>query len=199
MNGVDIVLGLILLYALYRGFRSGLVVELCGILGLLIGAYLAYRFSGDLARALDLRIAFGQEVSFVLILVGALVLIALAGRLVSRVIDYAGLGVVNKLLGAIASVLKVALVVGLLLTAFDAVNRTTRWADTETLDRLVLYKPVRDLAGLIFPYIGFDAVQDFYRQRIEGTPRETAPDDRPWQEREAPDTVPSPAGAWEHI
>ena len=45
MNGFDIILGIPLLYAAYRGFREGIIVQLGGIAGLFIGVYFAFRHS----------------------------------------------------------------------------------------------------------------------------------------------------------
>ena len=50
MNGFDIILGIPLLYAAYRGFREGIIVQLGGIAGLFIGVYFAFRHSSAVGQ-----------------------------------------------------------------------------------------------------------------------------------------------------
>ena len=46
MNYIDIILLLPLLYGAYRGFSRGLIIEVATLLGLLLGVYIAIKFSG---------------------------------------------------------------------------------------------------------------------------------------------------------
>ena len=45
MNSIDIVLGIILIYAFYRGIRKGLFATLASLIGLIAGVYGAIHFS----------------------------------------------------------------------------------------------------------------------------------------------------------
>lgn len=45
MTVFDIVCGLLLAVGAWKGWRDGIIVQLSGILGLLVGVYLAYRYS----------------------------------------------------------------------------------------------------------------------------------------------------------
>lgn len=44
MHAFDIIVGIPLAYAAYRGFRSGIVAQSCGLLGLVAGVWLASRY-----------------------------------------------------------------------------------------------------------------------------------------------------------
>lgn len=183
MNWIDIVLGLVLLYALFAGFRKGLVVELCGILGLIIGAYLAYIFSERTGIWLDFPPEISWPLAFVLIMVVVLIAIMIIGRLVSKVLDLAGLGAINKLLGALASLIKVALIFSLLLTAFDNINKTTGWIKESTIQRSSLYQPVKSLSSLVFPYINFGTLEQLYKNTIK---KHSEPDSSPEENKTVP-------------
>lgn len=47
MNVFDIIVGIPLLYAAYKGFRQGTAVQLAGLAGLFVGVYLAFRYGRD--------------------------------------------------------------------------------------------------------------------------------------------------------
>ena len=48
MNYLDIVIAIALLYGLVKGFTNGLIKEITGLLGLIIGVYVAINFSSYL-------------------------------------------------------------------------------------------------------------------------------------------------------
>ena len=45
MNSIDIILGIILIYAFYRGIRKGFFATLASLIGLIVGVYGAIHFS----------------------------------------------------------------------------------------------------------------------------------------------------------
>ena len=57
------------------------------------------------------------------------------------------------ILGLIFSLLKAALVIGLVLVLFDTLNLKFSLVKPETLDQSVLYAPLRDAAYKVFPYL----------------------------------------------
>ena len=48
MNYLDIVIAILLLYGLIKGFTNGLIKEITGLLGLIVGVYVAINFSSYL-------------------------------------------------------------------------------------------------------------------------------------------------------
>ena len=57
MGFIDVILGLLLVYGLYKGFRNGLILEIASIAALIAGIYGAIHFSyiaaGYLSQRLD--------------------------------------------------------------------------------------------------------------------------------------------------
>ena len=153
MNGLDIVLGIPLLYALYRGFKEGVLVQLGGIAGLLLGVWFAFRYGSEFGRWLGVGEEFATVAGFLLIVVGVLVLIALLSRLLRGLVRVAGLGVFDRIGGVVLSAVKVALILSVLLSGFEALNRRQGWVSEQAMARSLLYKPVSDVSGLVFPYL----------------------------------------------
>lgn len=155
----DIIMGILLIWAVYRGFKDGLVVQLGGIAGLLIGVYLAFRF-GSVAGA---KVAewFGTDtttssiIGFIIILILIIIGVAILSRLLSKLFCSAGMSMLVKVGGVILATLKMALILGLLVYSFDWLNRSARWVDEQRLDNTILYRPLLATTEFTFPYIDF--------------------------------------------
>ena len=99
MNGFDIILGIPLLYAAYRGFREGIIVQLGGIAGLFIGVYFAFRHSSAVGQWLHTDPPIAAAVGFVVILLAVLLVMALLGHLIKGIFKLAGLGPIDAIGG----------------------------------------------------------------------------------------------------
>ena len=153
MNGFDIIAGIPLLYAAYKGFRSGIVVQLCGIVGLLCGVYFAFRYGARVGEWLHAGEQVATAAGFVVVVLAVVLALAVAGRLIRGVFRFAGLGVFDAVGGAVFGVLKMMLVLGALLYAFETLNRATGWVESDRYEKAVLYRPVRGTSDLLFPYL----------------------------------------------
>ncbi len=153
MNGFDIIAGLPLLYAAYKGFRSGIVVQLCGIVGLLCGVYFAFRYGGSVGEWLHAGEEIAPAAGFVAVVLAVVLALAVLGRLIRGVFRFAGLGVFDAVGGAAFGILRMLLVLGALLCAFEALNRTTGWVEEDRYENAVLYRPIRQTSDWLFPYL----------------------------------------------
>jgi len=154
---IDIILSALLLFGLIRGVMKGLFVEIASLGALVAGIYGAIHFSNFAAEFLDSKLDWEEKyiniVAFAITFVIIVLIIALAGKALTKLADFAALGVLNKLLGGVFGALKFGLILSILLIVFDNMNNTIPFADKEDLDDSILYEPVKGLAPLIFPSI----------------------------------------------
>jgi len=156
MNTIDIVLGIILLIALVMGYKKGLFVALAGLVGIIAGVYGAVYFSGYAAGYLSGWTDWNEQTvnlaAFAVTFLAILLLISLAGKALTKIADFAALGIINKLLGAVFNVLKFAFIISVV---FMFVNASPSFSilSEEDRDTSVLYAPVASLAPLVVPYI----------------------------------------------
>ncbi|TRX39460.1 CvpA family protein [Flavobacterium restrictum] len=157
MSFLDIVLGGILVYALYKGIRNGLFVELASLLSLLLGIYFAIKFSSIIRNILTGFVHWNpnsiQIVAFVLTFVLVVLGIQLLGKFLTGIADFAYLGWVNSLGGGFFRVLKAILIISVFLTLFQKINYHNYLAKKETLDHSLFYNPIQKVAGYLFPSI----------------------------------------------
>ena len=131
---LDIVLGAILLASVIGATLNGLTKELLRIASLVIGLLVAMWGYGLVAGHLAQWISNAKVASaaaFALLFIGCLITGALLARLLAGIWSLAGLGLLDRLLGAAFGALR-----GLLLAA-------------ALLLALVAFQPVADTAGLV--------------------------------------------------
>lgn len=164
MNYIDIVLGILLLWGLIRGLMKGFFVSMASLVALIGGIYVAIHFShivgGYLQQFVDWQEGVMKLVAFAITFIIVVILISLAGKLLTKIADYAALGIINKLLGAAFGLLKFAFIASVVLMFVDAVNQKITFIEQKTLDSSILYQPVRKLAPMVLPGILKDTDQN---------------------------------------
>ena len=155
MNVLDIVLSIVLLLGLVRGFFKGFFVELAGILSLIGGIYAAIHFSGGTYEFLDSFISWEEKylvvLAFAVTFFIVALLISLAARFLTKMVSIIALGLVNRLLGGIFGLLKMAFLASLFFMFFERFGLFD--AEVETEEASILYPPVRAIAPAILPTI----------------------------------------------
>ncbi len=160
MNVIDIILAIILAYSLYKGFKNGVIVELCGILGIIVGIYLAYYFSDFFVEYIDLPAEVAKVLSFAGVLIIVIALIGIIARLISKMLDFSGLGVLNRILGSIAAFFKCAIVLSILVSLFLYLNKRTEWVSSKVVQNSIIAETLQSTSHIIFPYIEF--IEEYY-------------------------------------
>ena len=147
MSVLDIILGALLLFGLVNGFIKGLFVEIASLLALVLGVYGAIHFSNFAADLLQSRFDWSEKTinitAFAITFVVIVLTISLAGKALTKIADFAALGIINKLLGGVFGALKIGLILSIILIVFDKMNRTLPFVDKSELEESVLYNPVK--------------------------------------------------------
>ncbi|WP_452224864.1 CvpA family protein [Lacinutrix chionoecetis] len=157
MSVIDIVLGALLLFGLVRGFMKGLFVEIASLIALVAGVYGAIHFSYFVAEFLMERTDWTEKTinitAFAITFVIIIIVISLAGKALTKLADFAALGILNKLLGGVFGALKIGLILSVLLIVFDKMNNTITFLEEENINDSLLYEPVKSIAPIVFPNI----------------------------------------------
>jgi len=159
MNYFDIIVGLLLVFALYKGFKNGLITELASIVALVLGLYGAIMFSDLTAGYLKqyLNSSYIGLISFLLTFILIVIAVHFVAKLINKLLEAVALGFINRILGAMFSVLKYAFIVSVLLAVLNGVSSGVM--PEKTKKSSLLYGPVSNLSLQIFPYLHFDDVR----------------------------------------
>lgn len=180
---LDILIGIPLLWAIYKGFTKGLIIQLGALLALLLGIYGAIKFSSFTAQWLVDTFEFSGKylglVAFSLTFIGIVVVVHLLARLLSKIAGMVALEFVNRLLGVVFSLLKMGFIISVIIVILNSIDERINFIEEETKQESILYKPMGKLAPAIFPII---------TEAIDIIPKNNPFRD----EEETPDPPPSP-------
>lgn len=157
MNFLDIVIGVLLIWGLFKGLKNGLFVEIASLIALIAGIYGAIHFSYLTADHLSENMGWdGQYLkisAFLITFFGIVILVHLAGKFLTKIADFAMLGLLNKIAGGLFGMLKVALIVGALLIFFERLNSPFEFINEDTKNESIFYNPVKEIGALVFSLV----------------------------------------------
>ncbi len=155
MTFLDIVLGCLLLFAIYNGLKKGLFVELASFVSLIIGIFVAIKFSFFLQNVLLQNTSWSPKyiaiVAFALTFVAVVAGIHLLAKVFTGIANFAFLGWLNKLAGAGFSVLKTILALSIVISLFQKINVNNVLIQKKTLDESMFYNPIQQVSAFVFP------------------------------------------------
>lgn len=157
MGFLDIILGGLLAFALFKGFKNGLFVELASLVSLIVGIYIALKFSSVIQEILSRFVSWNprtiQVTAFILLFIAVVAAIYFLGKILTGIANFAQIGLVNNLGGGFFRVLKTVMIISIFLSVFEKINFNNTFAKKETLDNSLFYNPIQKTAGFVFPTI----------------------------------------------
>lgn len=102
---LDIIFAALIVLAILKGYRRGLIVGIFSFVGIMVGLAAAIKLSAIVARRIGPAINVSDKwlpvLSFIIVFIGVLLLVRLGANLLQKTIETAMLGWVNKLGGII--------------------------------------------------------------------------------------------------
>ena len=155
MSFIDIVFTALLGYALYNGLKNGLFVEIASFGSLVIGIFVAIKFSHIVRFSIEDLIKTNPKyieiiafaITFLLVVVG----IHLLAKVFTSILSLAYLGWLNKLGGAVFSLLKTILMLSVVISLFQKININYILVKEETLNNSIFYNPIQEVSKFMYP------------------------------------------------
>lgn len=171
MSAVDIILGIILIIAFYTGIKKGLFVTLASLIGLIAGVYCAIYFShyagAFLYGAFDWSEQTTNLAAFAVTFLAVIFAVTMAGKLLTKIADFAALGIINKFAGGIFSTLKYAFIISVIFMFINASTSVSGFLiSEEKKSNSVLYAPIASLAPILLPNLLAD-VENYRKEEGE--------------------------------
>ncbi|MEM9362905.1 MAG: CvpA family protein [Bacteroidota bacterium] len=157
MTFFDIVIGILLVWGLFKGLKNGLFVEIASLVALIVGLYGAIHFSyvtGDyLKEQVNWSETYVKVAAFLITFFIIVVLVHFAGKFLTKIADFAMLGLLNKIAGGIFGALKTAIILGALLIFFERLTDSFNFVDEETKQSSIFYEPIKEIGALVFSFV----------------------------------------------
>ncbi|WP_456404673.1 CvpA family protein [Hydrogenimonas sp.] len=148
MNWFDIVTGSLILLIGIKGIFNGLIKELAGLIGIVLGVWVASLFATEFGKWLgDTFLHIDSQSA--LSMIGFLALLALiwtgcivAGILIAKLVSLSGLGIADRILGFLFASAKVFIIIAVIVYALsniDLIRKNTRsFTDSSLLYPLLI-------------------------------------------------------------
>ena len=128
MNTFDIIIAALLLFGFVRGLMKGLFVEVASLVALVAGVYGAIHFSYFIADWLKGSVSWDEKyislAAFAETFIVIIITISLLGKILTKIADFASLGIINKILGGVFGALKIGLILSVIFIFFGKMNDT---------------------------------------------------------------------------
>jgi len=158
MATLDIFLAVFLCYGLIKGIKNGFFVELASLVSMLLGIFIAIKFSYVMKAFLENHYPSSnpkvmQVAAFALTFILVIVAVSLLAKFFTSLANFAALGIFNKILGGLFGVLKTILMLSILLNLFQKINVGETFLSKENQEKSIFFNPVREISMVIYPSI----------------------------------------------
>jgi membrane protein required for colicin V production len=155
MGIIDIILGALLVFGFYKGFKNGLFVELASLISFFVGIFVAIKFSYIMSDFLAKHVSWSPKTVQVSAFIFTLLLVVIAVHLLAKVftgiVSFAFLGWANTLAGGLFATIKTALLIGIVLSLFQKVNINDMIVSKETQENSILFNPCIKTSETLLP------------------------------------------------
>lgn len=155
MNFIDVLILVPIIYAGYKGFKHGFIIEVFTLLALFVGLYAGIHFSDFLAAFLKKSFSWDSEylpiISFTLVFLGVGAMVFFAGKAIEQVVKVTNLTPFNKLLGIFFGVVKMLYIVSVVLVIGESYDEKGDFIPEEKKENSLLYKPVKAISTYTIP------------------------------------------------
>lgn len=157
MNWLDLLLGIPMVWGLYKGLTSGLIMEIARLVGLIAGIAIGVGFANELADFIYKNSEITNDllpiIAFGIILLVVVILVHLFAKAVQGLANAMALSWLNKISGALFGILRMAFLLSTVILLFNRAQLLDRFNNSETARGSLLYEPVGKVAPFILPVL----------------------------------------------
>ncbi len=155
MNYIDILLLIPIIYAAWKGFKHGLIIEIFTLLALFVGIYVGIHFSDFTAKYLRESLGFESKylpiIAFTLTFLGVGAMVYFLGKTIEKIIKITQLTPLNKFAGVFFSVVKYLYLLSTILVILESYDQRLGFFPVKTKNESLLYKPVLQVSKVTIP------------------------------------------------
>jgi len=151
---IDLILSVIILIAIFKGYQRGLIIGLFSLVSVIIGLAAAMKLStvvaGYIGEAVNVSDEWLPVISFAIVFIVVVLLIRLGANAIERTVEVVMLGWLNKLGGIIFYVAIYTVVFSVLLFYAEQVNLVR----PETIEKSISYSYVQPWGPRVINSVG---------------------------------------------
>ncbi|MFV0522342.1 MAG: CvpA family protein [Mangrovibacterium sp.] len=160
LNFFDIACAVLLILAAIRGFFKGFLHEVLSLVGCFVALWLSLTFSDDVApfliEKLSLSVGYSNAIAFVVIFVLVIILVRLLSFGLTKLASALLLGFVNRLLGLLFGVCKMALFLSILLNLISYLDNKESYVSHQFKEESTCYRPIESIVPKTMSVLGLE-------------------------------------------
>lgn len=137
MNLLDFLIFIPILYFCYRGMRNGLIGEVLGIIGIILGVFLTFHYMDEMADFIRPIVegdpSYLPFLAGAIIFFGTLIVVQLIAFMLRRFLQVIHLNIVNRILGFFFGMLKGGIIVSAILLLLAGFNQPSKQSREESI------------------------------------------------------------------
>jgi len=155
---IDVIIGLLLAYEIFRGLNRGFVAEAASIVALIVAFYIASAMRGSMAHLLS-PVCFdsptwSSAIGFLFTFLVVYLLIVILAKIFEGFLGIIALGGINRLAGGFFCLFKGVLIFSIVLNLYETIDSDRSFIGPKRIESSILYKPVIKVAPTLFPHYG---------------------------------------------
>lgn len=163
MNWFDLVIVILILITLIKGFFSGFVMQVATLAGIILGAIFAGKLAEIIAPELIELVEGSSHIigplSYIIAFVAILVGLFFIGKLLESFIDALQMGMLNRLAGALFCSVKWIIIFSIVLNLIVEFDQDKRIIKEEVRNESYTYPYIAKVAQTVIPYLRFDWIK----------------------------------------
>lgn len=175
MNFIDVLLIVPLIYAGYKGFKHGLIIEVFTLLALFVGLYAGIHFSDFIA--LKLKEVFSWDspyaptICFTIIFLGIGAMVYFAGVMIQRMVRVVNLSPLDKFFGVFFAVLKMLYILSVIIVLVESYDEKGDFFPKDKKEGSLMYQPVKAISTSTVPGLAESTIfiQNAFKQESDST------------------------------
>ena len=152
---VDILILIPLIYAAWKGFQHGFIIEVFTLLALFVGIYAGIHFSDYTAKWLRETFEWESDylpaLAFTFTFLGIGAMVYFAGKMIEQVAKVTSLSPANKFFGVLFAVLKMAYFLSVFFVLLESYDDKGHFIPQKMKDESMLYIPVAKMSTTLTP------------------------------------------------
>lgn len=162
MNAFDIITLIVLLWAVFSGWRNGFISQCFSLAGIVAGIILSARFGTEAGVYMKLDPQFATIVGFISVFVATVIVAGLIARALRKLFSAIGLGSWDVILGIALSIVKFMLILSIVFCKFDSLNKEVDLVSREYMAESYAFRPVSSLSEPVLTWL-----QNFFKNYAE--------------------------------
>lgn len=160
MNWLDIIIAILLVWAAWRGFSTGVIRQIISLVALILGIWLALAMGTQVGLMLNVDVLIAPLVGFIVVFILVVFALVVFGFLAKGLFRLIGLGPFDSILGVLLSLIKTWAIMSILcfwLCSWSQLKNNEAANSIATTSKL--FPVLVQTSDYIFPFVDFTKEQ----------------------------------------